>query len=384
MLFFYKLKLSEMWGHMLQNLLQNFSFLLPKHAYYLIAFNVRYVSGNQVSLISASVRLQAPDCTVAQHIACAGLDEPPANDMWFCEQHRHKPSLKRSRSATQKKDSSVPLPSKKNGQSHSLWLSLAKQSTMLPILDSEVEDFALPQGAIQCFSPVKSGTFNVPPSCWGCTLKWRSNTVLQRPTKIRKRLDCKLQVSDLHKACVWLYLIDKIEFLSGAKVAKEALTQQNGTEQGKKPAAKRRRTWYDSMICWDYCVRKMCNTIEFGNVYTSNNACCFSLYCATLTPVLYKTEDVCMYVCIWLRAFRLINTSWSELPLSVVAVFIYRLCPSLATVPKPYAFLKSISIEIHGLLMDAFQLYVWWSEQRATSHWCGLQLAISLQGSIYF
>ena len=41
--------------------------------------------------------LQAPDCAVAQHVACAGLDEMPKSE-WYCAQHTHKPSLKRKRS----------------------------------------------------------------------------------------------------------------------------------------------------------------------------------------------------------------------------------------------------------------------------------------------
>ena len=43
--------------------------------------------------------LQAPDCAVAQHVACAGLDDMPKSE-WYCAQHTHKPSLKRKRSRT--------------------------------------------------------------------------------------------------------------------------------------------------------------------------------------------------------------------------------------------------------------------------------------------
>ena len=68
--------------------------------------------------LSYVATLQAPDCTTAQHIACAGLDEAPANDTWFCEKHKNKPSLKRARSAA-KKGATPPVqaqPARKTGR----------------------------------------------------------------------------------------------------------------------------------------------------------------------------------------------------------------------------------------------------------------------------
>ena len=51
--------------------------------------------------ISVSVQgiLQAPECTAAQHVACAGLDDEPEGE-WYCATHRNKPSVKRRRSAS--------------------------------------------------------------------------------------------------------------------------------------------------------------------------------------------------------------------------------------------------------------------------------------------
>lgn len=43
--------------------------------------------------------LQAPECTAAQHVACAGLDSEPEGE-WYCAVHRNKPSVKRRRSAS--------------------------------------------------------------------------------------------------------------------------------------------------------------------------------------------------------------------------------------------------------------------------------------------
>lgn len=49
---------------------------------------------------------QAPDCPVAEHVACAGLDDPPTTD-WYCTEHRNKPSLKRKRARSAAKDAAA-------------------------------------------------------------------------------------------------------------------------------------------------------------------------------------------------------------------------------------------------------------------------------------
>ena len=46
--------------------------------------------------------LQAPECTVAEHVACAGLDERPEGP-WYCTMHRNRPSVKRKRSSSARK-----------------------------------------------------------------------------------------------------------------------------------------------------------------------------------------------------------------------------------------------------------------------------------------